>query len=84
MQDGNLPLTYNRIWYSACSRWCSKRKSYTSLRFRNGDWAIGVNQNARGSTESRTVARAGEMWQVIHSKQEMFMLTTTQNLMMQI
>ena len=26
-----------------------KRKSYTSIRFRRGDWALGVNQNARSS-----------------------------------
>ena len=66
MQDGNLPLTAITGFGDLLAvDGAPKRKSYTSLRFRSGDWAIGVNQNARSSVyESRTVARAGEMWQV--------------------
>ena len=46
-----------------------KRKSYTSLRFRRGNWALGVNQKARSSVfETITVARAGEMWEVVPFK----------------
>ena len=66
MQDGSLPLTAITGFGDLLAvDGAPKRKSYTSLRFRSGDWAIGVNQNARSSVyESRTVARAGEMWQV--------------------
>ena len=46
-----------------------KRKSYTSVRFRRGNWALGVNQNARSSVfETITIARAGEMWEVVPFK----------------
>jgi hypothetical protein len=42
-----------------------KRKSYTSLRFRRGDWALGINQNARSTVyEDRTISAAGSMWAV--------------------
>ena len=42
-----------------------KRKSYTSIRFRRGDWALGVNQNARSTVyEDRTISSAGSMWAV--------------------
>ena len=66
MQDGSLPLTAIAGFGDLLAvDGAPKRKSYTSIRFRRGDWALGVNQNARSSVfESRTVARAGEMWEV--------------------
>ena len=66
MQDGSLPLTaISGFGDLLAVDGAPKRKSYTSIRFRRGDWALGVNQNARSSVfESFTVARAGEMWEV--------------------
>ena len=66
MQDGSLPMTAIRGFGDLLAvDGAPKRKSYTSVRFRRGDWALGVNQNARSSVfESFTVARAGEMWEV--------------------
>ena len=46
-----------------------KRKTYTSLRLRNGDWAFGMNQNARSTVyEDRTFLSAGAMWAVVPFK----------------
>ena len=66
MQDGALPMTaINGFGDLLAVDGAPKRKSYTSVRFRRGDWALGINQNARSSVfESFTVARAGEMWEV--------------------
>ena len=70
MQGGSLPLTaISGFGDLLAVDGAPKRKSYTSLRFRRGDWALGINQNARSSVyESRTVANAGEMWQVVPFK----------------
>ena len=70
MQDGSLPMTAIAGFGDLLAvDGAPKRKSYTSIRFRRGDWALGVNQNARSSVfESRTVARAGEMWEVVPFK----------------
>ena len=70
MQDGSLPMTAIAGFGNLLAvDGAPKRKSYTSIRFRRGDWALGVNQNARSSVfESRTVARAGEMWEVVPFK----------------
>ena len=70
MQDGALPMTAITGFGDLLAvDGAPKRKSYTSIRFRSGNWALGVNQNARSSVyESRTVARAGEMWQVVPFK----------------
>ena len=67
MQDGSLPMTAIAGFGDLLAvDGAPKRKSYTSIRFRRGDWALGINQNARSSVfESRTVARAGEMWEVV-------------------
>ena len=70
MQDGLLPMTAIAGFGDILAvDGAPKRKSYTSIRFRRGDWALGVNQNARSSVfESRTVARAGAMWEVVPFK----------------
>ena len=70
MQDGSLPMTAIAGFGDLLAvDGAPKRKSYTSIRFRRGDWALGVNQNARSSVfESRTVARAGAMWEVVPFK----------------
>ena len=70
MQDGFLPVTAIEGFGDLLAvDGAPKRKSYTSIRFRSGNWALGVNQNARSSVyESRTIARAGEMWQVVPFK----------------
>jgi len=70
MQDGSLPMTAIAGFGDLLAvDGAPKRKSYTSIRFRRGDWALGINQNARSSVfESRTVARAGEMWEVVPFK----------------
>jgi hypothetical protein len=66
MDAGTIPLTaidgYGNL---LAINGAPKRKTYTSLRFRRGDWAVGWNQNARSTVwEDRTLSSAGAMWGV--------------------
>ena len=66
MDAGDLPLTaidgYGNL---LAVNGAPKRKTYTSLRFRRGDWAFGWNQNSRSTVyEDRTLSSAGAMWGV--------------------
>ena len=66
MQDGALPMTAITGFGDLLAvDGAPKRKSYTSKDFVEGDWALGINQNARSSVyESRTVAQQVK-WQVV-------------------
>ena len=66
MDAGDIPLTaidgYGNL---LAVNGAPKRKTYTSLRFRRGDWAFGWNQNSRSTVwEDRTLSSAGAMWGV--------------------
>ena len=70
MDAGTVPLTaidgYGNL---LAINGAPKRKTYTSLRFRRGDWAVGWNQNARSTVwEDRTLSSAGAMWGVAPHK----------------
>ena len=66
MADGFLPMTaIDGFGDILAVNGAPKRKAYTSLRFRSGNWALGINQNARSTVyEDRTIGSAGSMWAV--------------------
>ena len=70
MNSGNLPMTALLGFGDILAvNGAPKRKTYTSLRLRNGDWAFGMNQNARSTVyEDRTIEDAGAMWAVVPFK----------------
>jgi hypothetical protein len=70
MSSGNLPMTALLGFGDILAvNGAPKRKTYTSLRLRNGDWAFGMNQNARSTVyEDRTIEYAGAMWAVVPFK----------------
>ena len=69
MQSGFLPLTaIDGFGDILAVNGSPKRKSYTSLRFRRGDWALGINQNARSTVyEDRTISSAAALEIVLSS-----------------
>ena len=70
MAGGEIPLTaIDGFGDILAVNGAPKRKTYTSLRLRNGDWAFGMNQNARSTVyEDRTLSSAGAMWAVVPFK----------------
>ena len=66
MADGFLPVrAIDGFGDILAVNGAPKRKAYTSLRFRSGNWALGINQNARSTVyEDRTIGSAGSMWAV--------------------
>ena len=66
MADGFLPVrAIDGFGDILAVNGAPKRKAYTSLRFRSGKWALGINQNARSTVyEDRTIGSAGSMWAV--------------------
>ena len=70
MAGGEIPLTaIDGFGDILAVNGAPKRKTYTSLRLRRGDWAFGMNQNARSTVyEDRTLSSAGAMWAVVPFK----------------
>ena len=70
MADGDIPMTaIDGFGDILAVNGAPKRKTYTSLRLRRGDWAFGMNQNSRSTVyEDRTISSAGSMWAVVPFK----------------